>query len=214
MPSFVLGSKAVDAVAMVWGYAVLRALRVFCGISYRFEGLEHLPPTPYIIASKHQSALETIVFLVHFNIPKFILKRELVRIPVYGWYLPMLGMIAINRKGGASSLKEMVKQAKRVKEKHQRIVIFPEGTRTVPGTRVAYHPGVAALYHALDIPVIPVAVNSGLVWPKKQFVKNPGKVTFRFLPPIAPGLERSQFMGVLADQIETASDGLRISGVN
>ena len=163
---------------------------------------------PVIIASKHQSAWDTIVYFVLFDDPAYVLKRELLAIPIIGWYLRRTGMIAIDRKGGAGALRRMVAEARAAADAKRPIVIFPEGTRTAPGAKRAYHPGVAALYGKLGLPVVPVALNSGLFWPRRGFVKRPGRIVLEFLPPIAPGMELEVFATALNEAIETASTEL------
>src|SRR5204862_2085852 len=131
--------------------------------------------------------------------------RELLLVPFYGWYAARAGSIAIDRRGGAGALRRMVAAARREATAGRPIVIFPEGTRTVPGTRLIYQPGVAALYQALDLPVVPAAVNSGLFWGRRSFVKRPGRIVLAFLEPIPPGLPRVQMMRELETRIEDAT---------
>lgn len=198
-------SKVTALVGHVWSNGVIFALRWICNLRYEVRGKEHLPEGKYIIASKHQSAWDTVIFLKMFRAPSYILKKELVKIPFYGWYLPAMGMIAIDRDGGASALKDMVKTSKKRLDEGRPVVIFPEGTRTLPGAEVEYQPGISALYMQAHVPIVPAAVNSGLFWKKGQFIKNPGKITLEYLPPIQPGLKRREFMEQLHTSIETAS---------
>jgi 1-acyl-sn-glycerol-3-phosphate acyltransferase len=135
----------------------------------------------------------------------------LLHIPVYGWYLYKLGMIAIDRNSGLSSLKNMILQARRlISEGRRYIIIFPEGARVAPGDRLPYQTGVAGLYGMLDIPVVPVALNSGLFWGRRKFVKYPGTITLEFLPVIAPGMSREAFMAEMEERVETASERLMV----
>ncbi len=138
----------------------------------------------------------------------YVLKRQLLWIPIYGWYLRKLDNLSVDRAGGASALRVMVEAGKRIIAQGRSIVIFPEGTRTVPGERRPYHPGIAALYTQLDVPVVPVALNSGLFWGRRAFLKRPGRIVLEFLPSIAPGLPRKVFMRELESRIETASERL------
>lgn len=173
-------------VARGWANGSLWLLRVFCNITYQVKGREHIPLSPAIIASRHQSAWDTIIFWVLLKDPAFILKHELIYFPVFGWYLVLLKNIYIDRSSGASAMKKMLREAKERIQANRSIIIFPEGTRTLPGSSGTYHPGIAALYQNLKIPVIPVALDSGLLWQKNAFVKKPGIITIEFLPPILP----------------------------
>jgi 1-acyl-sn-glycerol-3-phosphate acyltransferase len=141
----------------------------------------------------------------YLNYPAFVLKRELLSIPLFGWYLRKVGMIAVDRAAGASALRNMARQASEAFAEGRSILIFPEGTRVPPGESRPYHPGVAALYTQLKVPVVPVALNSGLFWGRRSFVKRPGTVTVQFLPPIPPGLDRKAFMRELESRIEAAA---------
>ena len=137
-----------------------------------------------------------------------MLKKELLMIPVFGWFLARVGMIAIDRSGKASALKKMVADAKAIFAQGRPVVIFPEGTRVAPGARMPYQPGIAALYAQLGVPVVPVALNSGLFWGRQAFVKKAGVITIEYLPPIPPGLDRKSFMRELEARIETAAERL------
>jgi len=191
-----------------WAHTVLWVLRHFIGLDYVVRGQEHLPAGPAIVAAKHQSAWDTVAISVLIEYPSVVLKRELLMLPVWGWHARHCGMIAVDRGAGASALKSMVKQAKARIAEGRKIVIFPQGTRTVPGDRRDYFPGVAALYSQLDLPVVPVALNSGLFWGRRAFTKRPGTIVVEYLPPIAPGMPRAAFMRELEARIEAASDRL------
>ena len=179
-------------------------LRVVTGLGYRVEGAENIVAGPVIYASKHQSAWDTMIFPVILKKPAVVLKKELRRIPFYGWYLNKYGCIGIDRSAGAKALRSMVQEARAAIAAGRPIVVFPEGTRTSPGEHGTYLSGVAALYRELEIPVIPVALNSGLFWSRRSYLRRPGTITLRFLPPIPPGLERKSFMERLESEIETA----------
>lgn len=183
-------------------------LRWIIGLRIKIEGLENLPPGPCIIASKHQSSFETLVF--HAIRPDIVigLKQELVRIPIFGWYLKIAQNIAIDRGAAARAMRSLVRGAERAVGQGLSILIFPEGHRRPVNAEPDYKPGVAALYKALDVPVVPVALDSGRYWPRRSFLKYPGTVTVRFLEPIAPGLERQAFMQLLEERIETAVKAL------
>ncbi len=193
-------------VGYVWAKGTLIALRLFCGIRMDIQGREHIPQdSAYIIASKHQSAWDTLIFHLLCQRPVYVLKKELTYIPLFGRYLTRMGMIAIDRSGKASSLKELLKASNdRLKQKRP-VIIFPEGTRTMPGEIVPYQPGIAAIYSQGHAMVVPVALNSGLYWRKNAFQKKPGCITLEFLPPILPGLKRDEFMQQVETRIEEAS---------
>jgi len=170
--------------------------------------LDIIPEGPVIIASKHQSVWETLFFPHQLKGSIIILKRELFWLPFFGWYAKKYGAIGIKRSGGASTIRKLIKDARLPVSTGRSIVIFPEGTRTQPGKIGVYHSGVAALYKDLKIPVVPVALNSGLYWPRRKLIRRAGVITLRFLPPIPPGLPRREFMNRLQSDIETAQDEL------
>jgi 1-acyl-sn-glycerol-3-phosphate acyltransferase len=178
--------------------------RHILGLQSRTIGWEHVPQGACIIAAKHQSAWETLRLNVLFFDPAIVLKQELTHVPVWGWYAWRCGMIPINRSGGAKALKRMMDAAHKAKDDGRKIVIFPQGTRVAPGVRKPYKSGVVALYKELELPIVPMAVNSGLFWPKGAFIKKPGVVTIEFLPPIPPGLPRAEMMARLEGELEGA----------
>jgi 1-acyl-sn-glycerol-3-phosphate acyltransferase len=202
--------RALLAYSRFWAAGALAILRVTAGITHQVRGQHHLPDGPVILAVKHQSAWDTLAINLLVRDPAIVLKKELTRIPVFGWCLWRMRHIAVDREGGGAALKRMVRQARDRAAEGRPIVIYPEGTRTKPGTQRAYHPGVAALYSALDLPVVPVALNSGLFWPRRSLRMHPGTITVEYLPPIPPGLERRQFMRELEGSIEAGA--LRLYG--
>lgn len=191
-----------------WARSVLGLLRMIVGLDYQIRGLEHIPRDGCIIAMKHQSAWDTLILPVVLGDPACVLKRELLLVPLYGWYAARAGSIAIDRKAGAGALRHMVAAARPVAAQGRPIVIFPEGTRVAPGAHLAYQPGVAALYQALALPLVPAAVNSGLFWGRRSFVKRPGRITLEFLEPIPPGRTRRRVMAELERRVETATAAL------
>lgn len=188
----------------VWAKGVLFLLRFWVGIRWRVEGAEYLVDGPALYAAKHQSAWETIALWALLRRPCFVLKRELYWIPVFGIYLWKQGHVAVDRSAGASALKRMVKRCRELLDQGKSIIIFPEGTRRAPGLPPRYMPGVAALYKELQMPVIPMALDSGYCWGRNSFLKRPGVITLHALPHIQPGMDRKQFMQVLEEKIETA----------
>lgn len=201
-PLFLISQKAAIRAGRPWAMGGLILARAVLGITHEIRGREHLTNEPVIYASKHQSAWDTLIFLTLLDAPCYVLKRELLRIPFWGWYLWRMGMIAIDRSGTASTMKQMLRDAKARISEGRTIVIYPEGTRTKPGAEPHYHPGVVALYSQLGVPVIPVALNSGVFWGKNAFMKRSGKITFSILAPIPPGLPKGEFMQRLQSTIE------------
>ena len=209
LPAFPFLSPAgVRAVARCWERVTLGGLRLLVGLDHEVRGREHLPSTPVIIAAKHQSAWETLAF--HVLVPEIAvgLKEELTRVPVFGWYLMKAQNIRIDRGAAARALRSLVEGARRAMAAGLSVLIFPEGTRRAPGEPPDFKPGVAALYAALKVPVVPVALNSGLFWGRKAFVKKPGIILVQYLPPIDPGLNRKAFMAELEARLEPAAQAL------
>jgi 1-acyl-sn-glycerol-3-phosphate acyltransferase len=211
LPLLFASPRSVQAAGGVWIDGTLWLLKHVVGIDYCITGTEHLPNTPAIYAAKHQSAWETLFLSRYLNFPAFVLKKELLSIPLFGWFLKRAGMIAVDRKGGASALRQMARQASETLEGGRSILIFPEGTRVAPGETRPYQPGVAALYTQLKTPVVPVALNSGLFWGRRAFIKKPGTIVVEILPPIPPGLDRKALMRELEGRIEPAARALALT---
>jgi 1-acyl-sn-glycerol-3-phosphate acyltransferase len=184
----------VRRVARLWARANLAALRWFCGVQLRVTGLENLPPGGVIIAAQHQAELDILIWLVVLPNPVFVLKQELLQLPIMGALLRPAGMIPVDRAGGAPALRGMVTAANAAVARGAQVVIFPEGTRVIPGERATLHPGVAAL--ARTAKVIPAATNSGLVWGRHSFRKKPGIAAVKLYP--AAPLQRAALMAELA----------------
>lgn len=201
-------TRKVNVVIKYWQTAATWLSKAIVGIDYKVIGRENVPQGACIIAAKHQSAWETCVLHVLFDDPAIVLKKELTQIPIWGWYAKASGLIPIDRKGGAKSLLIMKKAASAAIEAGRKIVIFPQGTRVAPGAKKPYKVGVVAMYQDLNLPLVPMALNSGLFWPKSSFLKKPGTITIEFLPAIPAGLSRSEMMRRLQDSLETASDKL------
>jgi 1-acyl-sn-glycerol-3-phosphate acyltransferase len=208
LPLLLAPRRRVMQFGRFWARCVLALLKAIVGLDGAARGLEHLPPGPCIVAMKHQSAWDALILPVLFGDPAVVIKRELLWVPFYGWYAARAGSIVIDRKGGAGALRRMLAVARQAAAAGRPIVIFPEGTRTAPGRRLAYQPGVAALYQALQLPVVPAAVNSGLFWGRRSFVKCPGHIALAFLDPIPPGLPRRRIMQELEIRIEAATAAL------
>lgn len=192
-------------VPFFWTRGIIWMTRHILGIRACIIGEEHIQRGAALYAMKHQSAYETLYLWQFLPAPVFVLKKELLAIPVFGQYLAGTPIIAIDRKAGGKAIASMLAQAREHLARDRQIIIFPEGTRSKPGGKNPYKGGIFALYQDAGIPVIPVALNTGLCWPKHRFTKTPGTVTFRFLPPIAPGMEKAEFMHHLENSIEEAS---------
>jgi 1-acyl-sn-glycerol-3-phosphate acyltransferase len=194
-----------------WAWLVLGALRIICGIRVQVTGLENLPPGPFIAAAKHQSAFDTVVWVTLLpwgRDPVYVMKRELAEIPLWGRLATRCGHISVDRAASAAALRGMVRAAQAALAAGRPVVIFPEGTRTAPGERVPWQPGVAALANASGAPVVPVATDSGLVWGRRAFAKRPGTIHVQILPPLPAGLPRAAFMATLEATVEDASAAL------
>ncbi|GGE51095.1 1-acyl-sn-glycerol-3-phosphate acyltransferase [Agaricicola taiwanensis] len=207
-PVLLLPQRTVLRVAKIWASSSLWLLKVVAGVDIEVRGREHLPQGPFLVASKHQSALETIALVTLVPIPTFILKRELMWLPIFGWYLNRTGMISVDRGARAAALKSMTKYARRAIALDRQIIIFPEGTRRPVGAEPAYKWGVAHLYDALQVPCVPIALNTGLFWPRRTFLRHPGTAVIEILPPVAPGLPKEAFLAEISARIETASNAL------
>lgn len=199
-----------------WAMAYLSAhgstcvwlLKIIVGTRLEVRGIENLGAGAVLVASKHQSAWDTFALVPLLHDPAIIMKRELMWIPLYGWFSAKFGMIFVRRGAGPSALRRMASDASNRAEAGRQILIFPEGTRRVPGAEPAYKPGALFLYSQLGIPCVPLALNSGLYWPRRSLKRYPGTIIVEFLKPIAPGLERKEFANHLELAIETASDAL------
>lgn len=212
IPALLLHRRWIVFGQRLWSNGIIFMLRTICGLRLEIRGREYIPAGAGIIAAKHQSAFETTVFHTITDDPAIILKKELLRIPVYGWYCRKTKMIAVDRKGHAAALKSMLSQAEQAIADNRPIIIFPEGTRSPLDKDLPYQPGIAALYSKLNQPVTPVALNTGLFWPRKSFFCRSGVMVIEFLPPIEPGLDRRRFMDELKERIETKTRELVAEG--
>jgi 1-acyl-sn-glycerol-3-phosphate acyltransferase len=211
LPALVLPRRAAVLAARTWCAGTLWGLRAIARLDYEVRG--NVPKTAALVASKHMSMWDTIALFYVLGDPVFVLKRELMRIPFYGWYANRVGMIAIDRAAGGVALRNMTKAARRALAQGLGVVIFPEGRRRKPGAAADYKPGIAALYQRLDVPCIPVALNSGLFWTGPGGVlKKRGRIAIQFLAPIAPGMKRQEFMRVVETRIEEATSDLLREG--
>ena len=190
----------------IWILGIFVLLKNICGITHEIQGQENIPIEPVLVASKHQSAFETFALFYYLPNAIFIHKKQLFYIPIFGQYLKKINMISINRNGGASTMRTMLKKTKRRAMEGKSIIIFPEGTRKIPGAKPNYKSGFIGVYNEMKTPILPVAVNSGKYWPKHSFVKKSGKIIIKFLPQIKPNLSRNQVLSEVEKIIEQATN--------
>ena len=207
-PVLLFGPAPSMGVIRMWAAFVLFGLRWICGVKVEVRGLEHRPSGPALIAGKHQGMLDVIAPFTFLSNPCFVMKKELMVLPFFGWFAARTNMIAVDRSAHAAALKGMVRQARERRDEGRQVLIFPEGTRTAPGAAPDYKPGIAALYRDLDCPCVPMATNAGHHWPAHGFRRTPGTVVYEFLPSIPPGLKRAEFMARLETELEAASTAL------
>jgi len=211
VPALALDRRLIVFVSHSWSRATLWGLKRIAGLDYEIRG--NLPPPGVLIASKHMSMWDTIALYLLLGEPFPVVKRELLRIPFYGWFVAKAGAIAIDRGGHAKALRRMLTEARAALAGGHAILIFPEGHRMAPGAAAEYKPGVAGLYAQLGVACVPVALNSGLFWTGPMgFIKKPGRIVLQFLEPIAPGLKARTFLETLEARIETATAGLVAEG--
>jgi 1-acyl-sn-glycerol-3-phosphate acyltransferase len=208
LPALVMPRQASLSLGRAWGRTSLWWLEKIVGLKVEFRGLENIPKGAIIVACKHQSIWDTFVLPLHFPDFSYILKHELVFIPFFGWYLMSAEQIGIDRAKGGRVLPQITTKAKALFAQGRQLFIFPEGTRRPAGAPAQYKFGVAHIYRETGAPCVPVALNSGLFWPRRSFIVRPGTVVLEYLPPIAPGLEAREFFELLQRTIETASDRL------
>lgn len=212
IPTLVMTRHAVIAVAKNWAHTSTWLLKAICGIKIEIVGREKIPAGPLIVASKHQSLLETFALLPLFADPAFIVKRELIWIPFFGWYIWKADMIPVDRGARTQALNAMTERARAELARGRQLIIFPEGTRRAPGAEPAYKYGVVQLYAAIGVPCVPVALNSGVVWRRRSFKRYPGTVRIEILDPIPPGLDKRAFFERLKNEIEATTDRLVAAG--
>lgn len=205
IPTLAMPRGAMRWLGRVWATLVNGLLRHVIGARIEFRGLDHVPVGACLVAAKHQTTWEAIALLGVLPDACYVLKRELSLIPVFGWYAVKNKQIIVDRKAGAGALKRMLRDARQAAAEGRQIVIFPEGTRVPAGETRPYQPGIAALYQALDLPVVPVAVNSGVSWARHTFIKHPGSIIAEFGEPLPPDLDRPVFMERLEAAIEPAT---------
>jgi 1-acyl-sn-glycerol-3-phosphate acyltransferase len=208
LPAFLLPRRVTVWASKRWSATLLWGLKAIAGVGYEVRG--EVPKGGVLVAAKHMSMWDTITLFLLLDDAVIVVKRELLNIPFYGWYINRAGVIAIDRSGHASALRKMAAQGRAAIAAGRPIVIFPEGTRKNPGAAPDYKPGVAGLYGLLGVDCVPVALNSGLFW--TGFLKKRGRVVIEFLPAIPAGLKRADFMRTLEERTETATARLVAEG--
>lgn len=208
LPSIFMGRRAAMGMAKLWACTSLWFLDKICGLRVEFRGLELVPKDGVIIAAKHQSILETFALIIHIPDFAYVFKRELNWIPLFGWYLMAVDQIAIDRSAGSTALTQVTNGIARFLKERRAIFIFPEGTRRAVGAPPRYKHGVSHAYSTLGARVVPVALNTGIFWPRRSFLRKPGTAVIEFLPVIEPGLTIEDFARRLQDTIETNTNAL------
>jgi 1-acyl-sn-glycerol-3-phosphate acyltransferase len=206
LPTFLMPRQAILTVAGWWARSSIWLMRIICGTRVEFRGVEKIPKGPLIVAAKHQSMWETFALLQFFDQPLYILKRELTWIPFFGWYVMKAAMIDVEREAGGRALRDMVRRAGKAVRDGRQLIIFPEGTRRPVEAPPRYKHGVAQVYKDSGVACMPVALNSGLFWPRRTFMRYPGTLVVEFLDPLPPGLSRDEFIDRVRDAIEAATD--------
>jgi 1-acyl-sn-glycerol-3-phosphate acyltransferase len=190
----------------LWASVVIGLLRGVCGVRVEVRGQPPLGRA--VIAAKHQCMFDVFGPMVWLPDSCFVMRKELLAIPIFGAFARKSKMIVVDREGGANALRKLVREANDRLTEERQLVIFPEGHRGAPGQAGDYQPGVAGLYRDLGLPIVPVATNSGVHWPAHGFLRRPGTIVFEYLEPIPAGLKRGEFMRRLEDRIEDASNAL------
>tara|TARA_R100001369_G_scaffold46563_1_gene72907 strand:- start:1757 stop:2497 length:741 start_codon:yes stop_codon:yes gene_type:complete len=213
LPALLLPKSVTFWAISLYARGLIWGLKVFCGISVEIRGRQNMPRGTVLYAGKHNCMLDVFIPFLVMSAPAIILKQELLWYPFLGWYALKAAMIPIDRAGNTRTLKKMVAAARERADDGRQIVIFPEGTRTVPGAEPAYHAaGISALAKGIEAPILPVATNAGLCWPGRGVKRSKGTIIYEILPPIPAGLPRKELMSRLQSELETASDALVAEG--
>ncbi len=208
LPTLVMPRKVFMGIARLWSLSSLWLVKVIAGMKFELRGAENIPKGGFIVVGKHQSAWETFVLFSLFDDPCFILKRELAWIPLFGLYVLKSDMVPIDRKSGVKAMTTMNARALAAINNGRQIIIFAEGTRRMPGAKPAYKQGFSHLYSAIGVPILPLALNSGVFWPRRSFLRRPGTVVVKIMPLVGVGLPRVEAQALVQQQIEAASDRL------
>jgi 1-acyl-sn-glycerol-3-phosphate acyltransferase len=208
LPILFLPRKIQRYIPSIWVKSVYWLERFVLGLDYQVIGIENLPPAPYLVAMKHQSAWETMKLYHLFGDPAIVLKKELMDLPLWGRYARIVNMVPVDRSKGREAMYHMVESAKSILIDKRPLVVFPQGTRIAVGKKAPYKFGIMKLYEGLGVPLVPVALNAGLFWPRNSFWKKPGKITVEILPPIAPHQDVDKVFTELQQILEERSDQL------
>ncbi len=207
---FLLPRKKAYAIPKNWALSCHWLMERIVGTTFTIEGLENIPDGGYVLAPKHQSFWDTYALLPWLDDPVYILKRELMWIPFFGWYAAKQRMIPVDRGAKGAAMAAVMKRTALEMQNGRQLIIYPEGTRRPPGAEPSYKYGIARIYRDLQVPVVPVAMQPGLFWPRRSTMRYPGHFKVRILPPIMPGLDPDTFYETLVAQLEAASDTLLI----
>ena len=210
---FVLPQGFGMGVVRTWAKTCVFLHGAIVGARLKVRGQENLPAGGFIVAAKHQSFFETFALIPLLKNPTIVMKQSIRWWPIFGQYTIKTGMIHVDREGKTAALRALSARAREEIQKGREIIIFPEGTRRAPGSQPDYQSGIALLYRTLSVPVVPVALNSGLYWPRRSFLRFPGTIVFEFLPPIPPGLDSRAFLERLKSSIESGTDRLVAEGL-
>ncbi|TDK34563.1 1-acyl-sn-glycerol-3-phosphate acyltransferase [Rhizobium deserti] len=210
---FLLPRKAAYRIPKAWAASNNWLMAKIVGATFEIEGMENIPEGGCIFAPKHQSAWDTFALLPYQRDPVYILKRELMWIPLFGWYVAKQKMIPVNRGARGKVMVEVMERTKEEMAKGRQLIIYPEGTRRPPGAAPEYRYGIARIYRDVQVPVVPIVAHWGLFWGRRKLIKHPGHFKVRVLPPIEPGLDPDAFYARLQDVLETASDKLLLETV-
>lgn len=208
LPCLLLPRRATMRLVRTWAWVSVKLLALICGTKIEFRNLDRLPKGAALLAVKHQSTLETFALVTVLDDFAFILKKELTKIPFFGWYAKRSEQIALDRSRRGATIAGLQRSVRKCLADGRQVIIFPEGTRQPVGAPPAYKTGVSAIVTDSGVPCIPVALNSGVFWPRRGLLRRPGTVVFDFLPPIPPGLGKRDFMAALEGAIEPATDAL------
>ncbi len=206
LPFLILPSNLLKYPSKLWIRVIFFFLKLICNVRHKIEGLENIPNETVLVTSKHQSAFETLALYYYLNECFFVHKRELFFIPIFGQYLFKSKMVAIDRKGGTKTMRQMLKSIDSKLSSGSSIIIFPEGTRKEPGSKPDYKTGFIGIYNHTKRKILPVALNSGLCWPKKSWILKNGIITIKFLPLINQGLDKETILFEVQNKIETATN--------
>lgn len=213
LPTLILPRAAAQWALKTWAKVAAVLLALICGVKVEVRGRQHMPAGPALIASKHQCMFDIFGTVAVLPDACYVMRKELMLIPIFGWWAWKCGEIVVDREGQAKALKKMLADSRARLDEGRQIVIFPEGHRGKPGIAGDYKPGVAGLYRDLDVPCSLIALNSGAHWPAHGLLRKPGTIVFEFLEPIPAGLKRAEFMRELEDRLETASNALLAEGL-